>query len=164
MRFMLIVLPFVFAADLSAEVPPACGEAALSAAPDSWDSTSVVTGDFTIDGKADVAFWKKEGDSVMLYIAACDGDRAVETWRFRIPLSGAPENGPVVQTTSPLLDPALVERVCASGHADECRHMRMENERRQAIAKDGALEIRVGSPGVRLRWSSEMHGFMRIGG
>ena len=165
MRSVLLFVPFVLAADLSAETPPACGEAALAATPETWDAAATVTGDFTLDGKADVAFWKREASSVLLYIAACDGDRAVETWRFRIPLAAdGPAGEPVVQVTSPLLDAALVDRVCGSGAGDECAHMRQENQRRQAIANDGGLEIRVGMPGVRLRWSRELHGFMRIGG
>jgi hypothetical protein len=165
MRSILFCLPLVLAVDVAAQSPPACGEGALAAAPESWDAASVIAGDFTLDGKADVAYWKQEDASVLLYIAACDGDRAVETWRFRIPIAGGGLAGESpVQVASPLLDASLVDRVCASDNADECAHMRVENQRRQAIADDGGVEIRVGRPGIRLRWSREMHGFMRIGG
>jgi hypothetical protein len=157
-------LPFVLATRAAAQAPPACGQAALAAAPDSWDATAVVTGDFTLDGNADVAFWKREDASVMLYIAACDGERAVETWRFRIPVADGTAGESPVQVTSPLMDSQLVDRVCSSGKGDECAHMRMENQRRQSIANDGGVEIRIGMPGIRLRWSRELRGFMRIGG
>jgi hypothetical protein len=165
MRSILFCLPLLFAAEATAQALPACGDAALAAAPDPWDAAAAVIGDFTLDGSSDVAFWKHEEASVLLYIAACDGDRAVETWRFRVPVNTASDDWPV-QVITPLLDPALVNRVCASGETDECVHMRRENERRQSIADAGGRELRVGpvGTGVRFRWSSAAHGFMRIGG
>lgn len=168
MRSAVLFLPFILVTGLAAQSPPACGEAALEAAPDSWDAASAVTGDFTLDGKEDVAFWTREEGSVLLYVVSCDGDRPVESWRFRLPLVGdAPPAGAPVQVISPLMDTVLVDRVCASGEPDECEHMRQENRRRQSIADSGGRELRVGgsgTPGIRLRWSPEMRGFMRIGG
>lgn len=165
MRSALFCLPLFLAAGVAAQAPVACGDAALEAAPDVWDAANVVTGDFTLDGSADVAFWRREEASVLLYIAACDGDRAVETWRFRVTEENVSAGQSPVQVITPLMDDALVNRVCAAGATDECVHMRRENERRQAIADAGGRELLVGSAatGVRFRWSSEAHGFMRIG-
>jgi hypothetical protein len=162
----ILALPLLPAARPAPELP-ACGAAALAAAPDAWDEARVVAGDLTADGNDDVVFWRSEEGAVLVYIAACDGERAVETWRFRVPLAqdcltaGAP-----VEIASPLLDPSLVSRVCASGESDECRHMRRENERRQALADAGARDLRIGGScaGVRFRWAADLHGFLRIGG
>jgi len=162
----LLALPLFVAGRPAAELP-ACGAAALDAAPDSWDETSVVAGDLTADGTDDVVFWRSEDGAVMVYIAACEGERAVETWRFRVPLAeDCLTTAAPVQIASPLLDASLVNRVCAAGHPDECEHMRRENERRQALADAGARDLRVGGscPGVRFRWAAELGGFLRIGG
>lgn len=167
MRAVLSILPLVFAGTLAAQSPPACADAALAAAPDDWNPENVVSGDLTLDGQPDVAFWKGEEAAVLLYVVACEGERATETWRFRIPVAaGASTSENPVQLVSPLLDQALVDRVCASGRADECEHMRQENRRRQATADAGGRELRVGGPtadAIRLRWSPDHRGFMRIG-
>ncbi len=162
----LLAAPLLLAARPRPE-PPACAAAALAAAPDSWDESAVVTGDLTADGNDDVVFWKREDGAVMVYVAACEGERAVETWRFRVPLQeDCATAAPPVEVTSPLLDAALVDRVCASGETDECQNMRRENDRRRALAEAGARDLRVGGScaGVRFRWSAEAHGFLRIGG
>jgi hypothetical protein len=172
MRSALLAVPLLAApfpaAAIHAPAPPACGAAALAAAPDSWDESAVLIGDLTADGNDDVVFWKREDGAVMVYVAACEGERAVETWRFRVPLAGSDVTaGAPVAVEPPLLDAALVRRVCASGESDECQHMRRENERRQALADAGARDLRVGDPdegGVRFRWAADRHGFLRIGG
>lgn len=167
MRWILFCLPLALATDLAAQATPACGDAALSAAPDVWDAATAVSGDLTLDGKPDVAFWKRDADAVMLYVAACDGAKVAKTWRFRIPLAADyPADGPVVQAMSPAIDP-LVDRVCGLREDDECAHMRAENRRRQAIAVAGGRDLHIGPPaatGIRLRWSREHEGFLRIGG
>ncbi|MGD8277448.1 MAG: hypothetical protein PVH00_05450 [Gemmatimonadota bacterium] len=162
----LLAAPLLLAARPRPE-PPACGDAALAAAPDSWDETSAVTGDLTADGNDDVVFWRREAGAVMLYVAACEGERAVETWRFRVSLADdCATAGMPIEIGSPLLDASLVNRVCASGESDECQHMRRENERRQALADAGARDLRIGGScaGVRFRWAADLHGFLRIGG
>jgi len=168
MRSALLCIPFLLAAGFTPTSPPACGDAALAAAPDTWDAANAVTGDLTLDGNEDVAFWKTEAGAVMLYIAACDGDRPVETWRYRIPLAeDCPPEGVVVEMATLLLDAELVDRVCAAGESDECQHMLRENERRQALTDAGGRELRIGGPastGARLRWSVDQNGFMRFGG
>jgi hypothetical protein len=168
MRAVVSVLPFLLATNVAAQALPACADAALAAAPDEWDRGSVLSGDLTLDGQPDVAFWKGEEASILLFVAACDGERAVETWRFRIPVpTGEAAGARPVQLVGPLLDQVLVDRVCASGRADECEHMREENRRRQSTADAGGRELHIGrwaSGGVRLRWSREHRGFMRIGG
>ncbi|MGH7500568.1 MAG: hypothetical protein ACREL7_02310 [Longimicrobiales bacterium] len=167
MRYVLLCLPLVLAADFSEPALPACGEAALAAAPDQWDAENAVSGDLTQDGHEDVVFWKRDGDSVLLYIAACDGGRPVETWRFRVPLKeDCPPAATTVEVTNVLMDAALVERVCAAGNSDECQHMRRENQRRQTLTDGGARQLRVSGPAcadTRLRWSTDKRGFMRIG-
>lgn len=162
----LLATPLLFAAR-PGSAPPACGTAALAAAPDSWDETSALTGDLTADGNDDVVFWRREDGAVMVYIAACEGERAVETWRFRVPVSDdCATTAAPVEIGSPLLDAALVNRVCASGESDECQHLRRENERRQALADAGARDLHVGGScaAVRFRWSPDARGFLRIGG
>lgn len=168
MRAALSILPLLFAANLQAQSQPACAGAALAAAPDEWIAGNIVSGDLTLDGHPDVAFWKGEEAAVLLFVAACEGERAIETWRFRVPVpAGESASAHPVQLVTPLLDQALVDRVCASGRTDECEHMREENRRRQATADAGGMELRIGAPasgGVRFRWSREHRGFMRIGG
>lgn len=167
MRSALLFMLLVFSAAFTRQEPPACGAAALDVAPDSWDAATAMTGDLTLDGNEDVVFWKKDGDAVMLYIAACEGEQAVQTWRYRIELPDCPQAEPAVQVASLLIDASLMERVCSSGDSEECQHMRMENKRRQAIADAGGRELRVGGqacPGARFRWSSEKRGFMRFDG
>jgi len=171
MRHVFFCVPLLLAATFTAEAaqstPPACGTAALDAAQDQWDADSVVSGDLTLDGNDDVAFWKREDSAIRVYIAACNGDRPVETWRFLVPLSDdCPPDGLAVEVGSLLMDAALVDRVCAADNAAECLHMRQENERRRAIAEAGGRELRVGAAacgGVHFRWSKEHNGFMRIG-
>ena len=164
----VLAVPFMLAATGPRPEAPACGAAALAAAPDSWDAASAVVGDITADGNDDVVFWRREEGAVMIYVAACEGERATETWRFRVPLAGhCATSAAAVALQSPLLDASLVNRVCGSGESDECRHMRRENERRQALADAGARDLRVGDPdcgGVRFRWAADRHGFLRIGG
>lgn len=169
MRHVVLTLPaLLLAAGLSAQAPPACGAAALAAAPDIWDPGTAVAADLTLDGTQDVVFWKRDGASVVLYIAACDGAAVEESWRYRIPLPAeCPPAQATVEAASLRLDPALVERVCASGASSECQHLRRENERRQALEDAGGRELRVGGPachGPRLRWSLDMGGFMKVGG
>jgi hypothetical protein len=148
--------------------PPlsACAAAALKAAPDEWDPASVVTGDLTMDGDADVAFWKRDGETVLVYIVRCDGETPVESWRFGVAQDDdCPPEATVVDVADLLLDPVLVKRVCDSGNVDECEHMLKENERRQALVDGGARELRVRGPAcapVRFRWSKEHSGFMRL--
>lgn len=165
---LLLCLAALLAAGFTRNAPPACGDAALDAAPDEWDAATAVTGDLTMDGNEDVVFWKTEDGAVMLYIAACEGDRAVETWRYRIPFAeDCPPSGAVVAVASLLIDAELVERVCGSGNSEECQHMRMENERRKALTDAGGRQLRIGGAacaGTRLRWSTAGGGFMRIGG
>ena len=43
-----------------------------------------------------------------------------------------------VELVTPLMDRALIDRVCNNGRADECEHMKRENLRRQALADAGA--------------------------
>jgi len=167
LRFVLLCLPLLFAARFTDEPPPAaCAEAALAEAPDAWDAASAVTGDLTLDGRPDVAFWKRDGSSVMLYLAACDGERMVESWRFRIPVARhCPPTAAIVEAASLIMDPAIVERVCATGDRSECEHLRRENQRRQALTDAGGRELRIGGqacPGARLRWFAEAGGFVRF--
>jgi hypothetical protein len=167
MRSILLCLPLLFAARFSPEpTPPACGEAALAAAPDEWDAQSAVTGDLTLDGHADVAFWKRDGAAVMLYIASCDGDRMVQSWRFRLPVAhDCPPTAALVVAASLMMDAAAIERVCASGDKSECEHLRRENQKRQAATDAGGRELRIGGHecGVtRLRWFAEAGGFVRF--
>lgn len=167
MRHALLILPLIVPGHTVAQAPPACGQAALEATQESWSESAALSADFTLDGKTDIAFWKREEAMVLLYIAACDGERAVETWRFGIPVSGPATDDPPVAVVSPIMDATLVNRVCGHGESDECTHMRRENQRRQAIADAGGRELRIGAPaatGVRLRWSAEAGGFLRIGG
>lgn len=166
MRSMLLGLPLLFAVDVGPALP-ACGEAALANAPDAWDAASFITGDLNDDGKEDVVFWKQDGDALLLYLAACDGERPVETWRFRVArASDCPPGENIVQITDVLLDAAMVERVCTTGYPDECAHLRRENEARRKRSEAGARQLRIGGPGcpgTRFRWSAEHGGFMRIG-
>jgi len=167
MRYAMLVLPLLLAADSGENAVAACAEAALAAAPDSWDAANAVTGDLTQDGKDDIVFWKRDGDAVMLYIAACDGAQPVETWRFRVPLKeDCPPAATVVELTSVLLDASLVDRVCTAGNSEECQHMRRENARRQSLTNAGARQLRVHGAActeTRFRWSMDGRGFMRIG-
>ncbi len=167
MRYVLLSLPLLLAADFSEPALPACGEAALAAAPDVWDAATAVRGDLTHDGNEDVVFWKRDGNAVLLYIAACKGDQPVETWRFRIPVKdNCPPAGTLVEVTSMLIDAALVERACASASRDECVILQLENERRQSLTDAGARQLRVSGAAcadTRFRWDKDKNGFMRIG-
>ena len=168
MRYTLLCLPLVFVSHAPANAVAACGDAALAIAPDTWDATTAVTGDLTADGKEDIVFWKRDGDTLMLYIAACDGDQPMETWRFRVQLgNNCPPAAMFVQVTDVLLDPALVDRVGARGNVDECQHMRGENLRRQSLTDGGARQLRIHGTActdARFRWSKDGRGFIRIGG
>lgn len=170
MRVSLLVLtPLVCASVATAQAPlPACAAAALTAAPDRWDAATAVAADLTLDGNEDVVFWKRDGSSVVLYVTACEGEQAQQSWRYRIPLAeDCPPAEATVEAGSLLLDPALVDRVCAAGESSECQHLRRENERRRALMDAGGRELRIGSPacgGVRLRWSVDLGGFMKVGG
>lgn len=167
MRSLLLGLPLLLAAATRPPAAPACGDAALAALPDPWDASTAVSGDFDLDGRNDVAFWRADSASVILLIATCDGERLVRTWRIRVPLAGdCPPGDAVVQAASLLLDAELLERACGPGEADQCEHIRQENRRRQALDDAGGRALLIRGPrcaATRLRWSSELGGFMRLG-
>lgn len=168
MRSMLFALPLLLGGAPSDNALPACGDAALAAAPDAWNANLALTGDITLDGKDDVVFWRPDSASVMLYIAACDGDRPAKTWRLRIPLAESLAPGDAtVELVSLLIDAQLVERACGPRDRDQCEHVRQENRRRQVLADAGGRALRIRGPawaGWRLFWSPEMGGFVRIAG
>jgi hypothetical protein len=168
MRSILLALPLLVGAVPRATASPACGAAALNAAPDAWNASRAVTGDITLDGTDDVVFWRPDGASVLLYIAACDDDRLARAWRLRIPLAeGLPPEQATVELVSLLIDPQLVARACGPGERDQCEHVRQENRRREILAAAGGRALRIHGPawpGWRLFWSPEMGGFVRIEG
>lgn len=167
MRTILFLgLPLLLAAARPGPDAPACGAVALQKAPDVWDARTAITGDLTLDGRDDVVYWKRDRDGVLLFIVSCDGEAVKRSWRLRVPLAGdCPPDAALVQMASILIDPAVVERVCTTGEASECAHLRRENARRQALVDAGAREMLVGAAcsGSRLRWSDDLGGWMVLG-
>lgn len=168
MRSLLLYLPLSLFTGIGPSSAPACGASALASAPDAWDAETAVTGDLTLDGKPDVVFWKRDEGSVLLFVAVCDGDDVVRSWRYRLPVADdCPPGQVTVEIGSLLIDTALVDRLCANGRPDQCQHLRNENQSRQVLAEKGGRELRIRGPGCageRFRWSAELGGFMRIAG
>jgi hypothetical protein len=121
--------------------PKACGGAVLASDMESWTADHSVSADFTLDGKPDVAFWRPD---------SCDLQHVA------------------VEAAGLLLDHTVVARACGTTPpSSECLYLRKENERRQAVMDAGGRQLHVYAPGcagTRLRWASDIGGFMKIPG
>jgi hypothetical protein len=154
---------------LGAPLPAAapCGAALLEDATADWLTDTPAVGDFTLDGDPDAVIWGLADGGLVLLVARCAGDRTVRTWRFAFeapPLCDATTAR--VEAGSLLMEPAVVERVCAKGERrDECIHLRRENARLRARVAAGGREIRVVTPAcmaTTLRWDETLGGFVRL--
>lgn len=172
MRYSLLLLPalaLALAGATAQQQPQACGAALLSSSAESWAADRSVTGDFTLDGKPDVAYWRPDSTGVVLLIAACDGSTVQRTWRFQVDLPATCDaQHATVEAAGLLLDEKAVTRACAATPpSSECLYLRRENERRKAIMDRGGRQLHVFAPGcagTRLRWAPDAGGFMKIPG
>ena len=155
-------------APTSAQRPP-CADALRADEAAEWDTAELVVADLTLDGAADVAYWRSDGAQIIVLIGTCDGGVVARRWRFAFDLPGdCPPANARVEAASLLLDDRLVERTCAGEtSASECAHLRRVNQQRQALMNAGGRALRIGGascPATLLRWSPEMGGFVRFPG
>ncbi len=170
MRYSLLLLPVLALAGAAGpQQPQACGAALLSSSTESWTEDHSVTGDFTLDGKADVAYWRPDSTGVVVLVGACDGNTLRRRWRFQIDLPATCDlQHATVEAAGLLLNDAAVARACAATPpSSECVYLRRENERRKALTDQGGRELHVSAPGcagTRLRWAPDAGGFLKIPG
>ncbi|MEJ2677725.1 MAG: hypothetical protein P8174_01465 [Gemmatimonadota bacterium] len=170
MRYSLLLLPLLALAGAAApQQPQACGEALLSSSTESWAEDHRLTGDFTLDGKPDVAYWRQDSTGVVLLVGACDGSKLVRKWRFQVDLPASCDaQHATVEAAGLLMNDAAVARACtATPPSSECLYLRRENARRQALTDQGGRELHVFAPGcagTRLRWAPDAGGFLTIPG
>lgn len=173
MRYSLLLLPALALAGAGTRAPrpqqpQACGAALLSSSTESWTADHRLTGDFTLDGKPDVAYWRQDSTGVVLLVGACDGANVQRKWRFQIDLPASCAQRATVEAAGLLMNDAAVARACAATPpSSECVYLRRENERRQALTDRGGRELRVFAPGcagTRLRWAPDAGGFLKIPG
>ena len=164
---ILALTVLALATPLAAQQRPPCADALRISEGMAWETARLVAADLTLDGAEDVAFWRLDGDDVVVLIGTCDGEAVARRWRFRFELpEGCPPAEARVEPASLLLDEALLERTCASEPpSSECIHLRRENERRRALVDAGGRALRIGGPectAAILRWSPDLGGFMRV--
>jgi len=173
MRHFLLLLPVLALAGAATWAPqaqqPACGAALLQSTSESWPADHALSADFTLDGKADVAYWKPDSTGAVLLVGECDGASLQRSWRFQVDLpSGCDVQHATVEAAGLLMNDAAVAGACGSTPpSSECIYLRRQNERRQALMDAGGRQLHVFAPGcagTRLRWAKDAGGFLKIPG
>ena len=166
-RWVLVCAALTLPSAVSAASPKAdCGPAALADGDIvAWDTASAVSGDFDLDGEADVAYLGRDAVQTLLMIAACRGEEVRQRWLFPVGMDDTCDAAPRLEAASLLLDEEAVARACASPtSASECAHLRRTNQEWQARMDAGARALRVSAPGCRgfvVWWSPDVGGFTR---
>lgn len=144
-----------------------CTDALLADGSVAWLARDPLVADFTLDGRDDVVLWGVQDGQLVIRVARCAGADVASDWRYPFAPEAACDAGEAdVTAGSLLMEPRIVERVCARGEGrSECIHLRRENARRRALMARGGRAISVVAPAclaMDLVWDEHRQGFMRM--